>query len=120
MMLLNNGAAGERQIVSPAIIHTLRMAAVGPPSCAGRKPSDSRRPVTGVTARSGGSAHPRPEAISAIGIHGRWIYVDCARGVAIVKQSSLPRSVDVDIDQYVINAFDAVIGHLAGWTPAGA
>lgn len=115
MMLLNNGAAGERQIVSPAIIHTLRSG--------GSRAAFMRGPETvGLSAAGDWSYRAQwwirhtygREAISAIGIHGQWIYVDCARGVAIVKQSSLPRSVDVDIDQYVINAFDAVIGHLAG------
>jgi CubicO group peptidase (beta-lactamase class C family) len=50
----------------------------------------------------------------AIGVHGQWIYVDRAHRVAIVKQSSQPVSLDGDTDQYVLNAFDAVIDHLRG------
>ena len=48
-------------------------------------------------------------AITAIGIHGQWIYIDRRHGVAIVKQSSQPVSSDPDTDQFILNAFDAVI-----------
>ena len=55
---------------------------------------------------------PGRAAITAIGIHGQWIYIDRAHRVAIVKQSSQPVSADRDTDQFVLNAFDAVIDHL--------
>ena len=58
-------------------------------------------------------AHPDREAISAIGVNGQWIYVDRSRGVAVVKQSSQPVSADYAADQFTLNAFDAVIDHLA-------
>ncbi len=55
---------------------------------------------------------PGREAITAIGVHGQWIYIDRARGVAIVKQSSQPVSSDPAADAFILNAFDAVIDHL--------
>lgn len=55
---------------------------------------------------------PGREAITAIGVHGQWIYIDRARQVAIVKQSSQPVSSDPATDQFILNAFDAVIDHL--------
>ena len=57
---------------------------------------------------------PGREAISAIGIHGQWIYIDRTRNVAIVKQSSQPVSSDPIADQFILNAFDTVIAHVAG------
>ncbi|HOB50797.1 MAG TPA: hypothetical protein PKK01_16025, partial [Mycobacterium sp.] len=57
------------------------------------------------------------EAITAIGVHGQWIYVDRRRGVAIVKQSSQPVSSDPDTDQFVLNAFDAVIDRVTAGKP---
>ena len=52
------------------------------------------------------------EAFSAIGIHGQWIYLDVKRKIAIVKQSSQPVSSENYFDEYNINAFDTIIGHL--------
>lgn len=115
MMLLNDGAANGAQIVPPEIIATLQ---------AGASRETFARGPDAVGAWSGGDwsyraqwwiRHtPGREAISAIGIHGQWIYVDRARGVAIVKQSSQPVSSDPDTDQFILNAFDTVIDHLAG------
>ena len=58
------------------------------------------------------TAHPGREAISAIGVHGQWVYLDRKRGVAIIKQSSQPISSDPETDAFIIDAFDAVIDHL--------
>ena len=55
---------------------------------------------------------PGRQAITAIGVHGQWIYIDRTRQVAIVKQSSQPVSSDPATDQFILNAFDAVIDHL--------
>jgi hypothetical protein len=49
----------------------------------------------------------------AIGIHGQWIYLDPKHKVAIVKQSSIPRSKDAYLDGYNLNAFYAIVGHLS-------
>lgn len=56
---------------------------------------------------------PGKESFSAIGVHGQWIYIDVKHNVAIIKQSSQPVSDDPYYDGYNINAFDAIITHLA-------
>ena len=62
---------------------------------------------------NGGSGHtPGKEAFTAIGIHGQWIYLDVHRKIAIIKQSSQPVSSQNYFDEYNINAYDAIIGHL--------
>ena len=115
MMMLNDGTAGGRQIVAPAVIATLETG--------GSREAFSAGPEA-VGAMAGGDwsyraqwwiRHtPGREAISAIGIHGQWIYIDRRRRVAIVKQSSQPVSSDPAADQFILNAFDAVIDHLGG------
>ncbi len=57
---------------------------------------------------------PGREAFTAIGIHGQWIYIDRDRGVAVVRQSSQPVSADMAVDEFTVNAFDAIIDHLTG------
>jgi CubicO group peptidase (beta-lactamase class C family) len=111
MMLLNDGTAAGQQIVSPAIIDTLETG--------GSREAFSRGPeATGAFASDWSYRAqwwirhtPGRAAISAIGIHGQWIYVDRAHGIAIVKQSSQPVSSDPAADQFILNAFDAVIDH---------
>jgi CubicO group peptidase (beta-lactamase class C family) len=115
MMMLNDGTVGGRQIVAPAIIATLETG--------GSREAFSAGPEA-VGAMAGGDwsyraqwwiRHtPGREAISAIGIHGQWIYIDRRRRVVIVKQSSQPVSSDPAADQFILNAFDAVIDHLGG------
>ncbi|MCA3573227.1 MAG: serine hydrolase [Aestuariivirga sp.] len=57
-----------------------------------------------------------PEASSnvlcAIGIHGQWIYVDFARRMVAVKQSSQPIPADDAIDQQTLALFRALAQHL--------
>ena len=113
MMLLNDGAAGGRQIVAPTIIDTLeaggdRTAFVSGPDATGPYASGwSYRAQWWVRHT------PGREAITAIGIHGQWIYIDRRHGVAILKQSSQPVSSDAVADQFVLNAFDAVIDRVS-------
>ncbi len=57
---------------------------------------------------------PGREAIMALGVNGQWIYIDRNSDVAFVKQSSQPVAVLDYFDTYTLNAFDAVIDHLAG------
>ncbi len=113
MMLLNNGSAGGQQIVPSEVVALLEKG--------GSREKFQRGPdATGPW--SGGDwsyraqwwiRHtPGREAISAIGVHGQWIYVDRRHGVAIVKQSSQPISSDPETDAFVLSAFDAVIDHL--------
>ena len=115
MMMLNDGVAGGQQIVAPDVIALLEKG--GSRSAFGNGP-ESTGPYAGGDWSYRGQwwvRHtPNREAITAIGIHGQWIYVDRARKVAIVKQSSQPVSSDPNADQYILNAFDAVIDHLAG------
>jgi CubicO group peptidase (beta-lactamase class C family) len=113
MMMLNDGVAQGRQIVTPAIIATLE--------AGGSRDAFAAGPEA-VGAMAGGDwsyraqwwiRHtPGREAITAIGVHGQWIYIDRRHRVAIVKQSSQPVSSDPSADQFILNAFDSVIGHL--------
>ena len=112
MMMLNGGSVDGEQIVAPAIIDTLerggdREAFANGPAAVGYMATDwSYRAQWWIRHT------PGREAISAIGVHGQWIYVDRARQVAIVKQSSQPVSSDPATDEFILNAFDAVIDHL--------
>jgi CubicO group peptidase (beta-lactamase class C family) len=115
MTLLNDGRAGGVQVVPAPVIDVLE--------AGGDRGAFSRGPEATAPYADGDWSYraqwwvrhtPGREAITAIGIHGQWIYVDRRRGVALVKQSSQPTSVDADIDAFVLNAFDAVIAHLAG------
>jgi len=54
------------------------------------------------------------EAFMAIGIHGQWIYLDANHGIAIVKQSSQPKSKDNYLNGFDLNAFYAIVEYLAG------
>lgn len=113
MMLLNDGQARGRQVVDPAIIDILeaggdREAFARGPEAAGAMARDwSYRAQWWVRHT------PGREAITAIGVHGQWVYIDRRRGVAIVKQSSQPVSSDPEADQFILNAFDAVIDRVA-------
>lgn len=114
MMLLNHGAFGGRQVVEPRVVDELERGgsrtafAAGPDAVGAFAHGDwSYRAQWWVRHT------PGREAFTAIGIHGQWIYVDRARGVAIVKQSSLPVSADPFDDQFALNAFDVIIDHCA-------
>lgn len=52
---------------------------------------------------------PGREAIAALGTSGQWIYCDMARNAAVIKQSSQPDPFDITVDEYVLNAIDAVL-----------
>ncbi|MGI9162939.1 MAG: serine hydrolase domain-containing protein [Mycobacterium sp.] len=112
MMMLNGGSVDGEQIVAPAIIETLerggdREAFANGPAAVGYMATDwSYRAQWWIRHT------PNREAITAIGVHGQWIYIDRARQVAIVKQSSQPVSSDPVADEFILNAFDAVIDHL--------
>ena len=113
MMLLNDGIADGQQIVPAGVIAILER---------GGSREKFSRGTEAVGPWAGGDwsyraqwwiRHtPGREAITAIGVHGQWIYVDCRRGIAIVKQSSQPVSSDPDMDEFILNAFDAVIDHV--------
>ena len=48
----------------------------------------------------------------ALGVNGQWIYIDRARDVAVLKQSSQPEADTSYFSQYTLNAIDAAIGHI--------
>ena len=114
MMMLNDGVVDGERIIAADIIDILERG--------GSREAFSRGPEA-VGAWAGGDwsyraqwwiRHtPNHEAICAIGVHGQWIYIDRRRNIAIVKQSSQPVSSDPATDAFVLNAFDAVIDHLA-------
>ncbi len=113
MMMLNDGVAGGRQILAPAIIDTLEAGGSRDAFAAGPEASGALAGGDWSYRAQWWIRHtPGREAITAIGIHGQWIYIDRRRGVAIVKQSSQPVSSDPSADQVILNAFDAVIDHL--------
>lgn len=113
-MLLNGGVAGGRQIIAPTIIDTLETGGSRAAFAAGPEATGAMTGGDWSYRAQWWIRHtPDREAFSAIGIHGQWVYVDRRRGVAIVKQSSQPMSSDPGADQFILNAFDAVIDHLA-------
>ena len=112
MMLLNDGTVDGRRVVPAAIIDTLESG--GDRAAFARGPEALSAMATDWSYRAQWWIRHTPgrEAITAIGIHGQWIYVDRRRGVAFVKQSSQPVSADLDMDQYILNAFDSVGDHV--------
>jgi CubicO group peptidase (beta-lactamase class C family) len=113
LMLLNDGTVDGRQVVPAAIIDTLEKG--GDRVAFARGPEALRAMATDWSYRAQWWIRHTPgrEAITAIGIHGQWIYIDRRRGVAFVKQSSQPVSADLDMDQFILNAFDAVADHIS-------
>ncbi|MFM9034989.1 MAG: serine hydrolase domain-containing protein [Mycobacterium sp.] len=109
MMLLNDGTAGGRRIVAPAIIDTLEAGGSREAFAAGPEATGAYARDWSYRAQWWVRHTPGREAISAIGIHGQWVYVDRRRGVAIVKQSSQPVSSDPDADAFILGAFDAIV-----------
>ena len=55
---------------------------------------------------------PGKEAFSVIGVNGQWIYINVKKNIAIIRQSSQPVSSHNFYDEFNINAFDVIIGHL--------
>ena len=55
---------------------------------------------------------PSSNVLCAIGIHGQWIYVDLARRMVAVKQSSQPVPGDDAMDQQTLALFRALAQHL--------
>ncbi|MEQ6899667.1 serine hydrolase [Nocardioides sp. YIM 152588] len=114
MMLLNDGVAAGERVVAPAVIDTIAAGASREAFAAG---PDATGPFAGgdwsYRAQWWVRHTPGREAFTAIGIHGQWIYVDRAHGVAIVKQSSQPVSLDLGLDALNLNAYDAIIDHLS-------
>jgi len=114
-MMINGGRFNGRQVVQPAVIRKL--------STGGSIAAFDNGPD------SDGVVHPKGEwsyraqwwiqhtkglqAVMAIGIHGQWIYLDLNRKIAIVKQSSQPVSKDAYLNRYDLNAFHAIVRHLA-------
>jgi CubicO group peptidase (beta-lactamase class C family) len=55
---------------------------------------------------------PSSNVLCAIGIHGQWIYVDLARRMVAVKQSSQPIPADDAMDQQTLALFRALAQHV--------
>ena len=111
-LMLNDGVLDGESLVPSHIIDTLE--AGGDRQAFARGPEAVAAMATDWSYRAQWWVRHTPgrAAITAIGIHGQWIYIDRAHRVAIVKQSSQPVSSDGDTDQFILNAFDAVIDHL--------
>jgi CubicO group peptidase (beta-lactamase class C family) len=53
-------------------------------------------------------------AFAAVGIHGQWIYVDPAAETVIVRVSSRPLLMDLDLDRMWLCGYNTIVGSLAG------
>jgi CubicO group peptidase (beta-lactamase class C family) len=62
---------------------------------------------------------PGHEAFMALGVFGQWIYIDRARDVAIIKQSSQPKADSAYFFTYTLNAIDAVIRQVSDHASQG-
>ena len=113
-MMLNDGKnSNGEQVVSKSIIDSLRKGgnidafSNGPESSGAMGNKDwSYRAQWWVRHTQG------KEALSAIGIHGQWVYIDVERDIAIIRQSSQAVSKRNDQDQLNLDAFDTIIAHL--------
>ena len=114
MMMLNDGknAQGE-QLISTSIIDKLSKGASTQAFSNGPE-------AKGVMGNGDWSYRaqwwvrhtPGKEAFSAIGVNGQWIYINVNKNIAIIRQSSQPVSSHNFYDEFNINAFDVIIGHL--------
>ncbi|WES64005.1 serine hydrolase [Microbacter sp. GSS18] len=114
MMMLNGGAVDGDQIVPRRVIDTIAAGASREAFAAG---PDATGPLSGgdwsYRAQWWVRHTPGREAFTAMGIHGQWIYIDITRGVAVVKQSSQPVSLDLAMDQVNLDLIDAIIDLVA-------
>lgn len=116
IMMINGGRYNGRQVVAPSVIEKLSTGGsiaafdAGPDSddVVHAKGEWSYRAMWWV------KHTPGMEAFMAIGIHGQWIYLDVDHGIAIVKQSSQPKSKDDYLNGFDLNAFYAIVRHLSG------
>ena len=115
LMMINDGKFDGKQVVSRDVIKAL--------SDGADTEAFYNGPSSGGVLSGGDWSYraqwwvrhtPGREAFTAIGIHGQWIYLDVHRNVAIIKQSSQPVSSANVFDEFNINAFDLIIGHLSG------
>lgn len=115
MMMLNDGKVGGRQVVPVSVIEAIE--AGGDPEAFLKGPD-----ALGILGKGGFSYRAQwwvrttkeREFIGGIGIHGQWIFIDRKRGLAVIKQASFPDSLDVDSDDFSVNAFDAIRACLYG------
>ncbi|MEM6571323.1 MAG: serine hydrolase [Planctomycetota bacterium] len=112
-MMTNEGMYAGRRVISKSTID--KLAAGGSREAFSRGP-EAKGPMAGgdwsYRAQWWIRHTPGKEAITAIGIHGQWIYCDVERRVAIVKQSSQPVSASDEFDSDTFATFDAIIEHL--------
>ncbi len=114
MMLLNDGTVDGQSVVAPEIIDTLERG--GSLEAFARGPEAVSPMATDWSYRAQWWIRHTPgrQAITTIGVHGQWIYVDRGHRLAFIKQSSQPVSADCAMDGFILNAFDAVVDHRAG------
>lgn len=113
MMILNDGKVGGQQVIPLSVIETLEKGGDQKAFLAGPD-------ALGVMGKGGFSYRAQwwvrttegREWISAIGIHNQWIIIDRKRGIALIKQSSHPISLDVGADDFVMHAADAIRSYL--------
>ncbi|WP_263263201.1 serine hydrolase [Pseudomonas sp. RIT-PI-S] len=99
-MVLAHGQAQGHQLVPAAAIDAV-LAGGDPAIYAANRDFAAWTP--GATYKSQWYVYPG-EALLAVGIHGQWLYVDFARDVVIVKQSSMPTAegpLDIDTARLV-------------------
>ena len=111
VMMINNGQFDGRQIVPASWIENTAAADSTLSQCY----NDSEYAIFGFS-------HYRnqvwvkdasKEAMLALGIHGQIIYMNKAEDVVIVKLSTQPESVDLDMFMDAFSAMDAIADHLS-------
>jgi len=115
MMMLDDGKSGGQQVVPAEVIHkiaeggSIKAFDNGPDSddIVHRKGEWSYRAQWWVKHTKG------MEAYMAIGIHGQWIYIDPTHDVAIIKQSSQPKSKDTVLNGFDLEGFYAIVKYLS-------
>lgn len=113
IMMINNGKFDRKQIVSPSIIQKLSAGASREAFYNGSEAHGMMDDRNWSYRAQWWVRHtPGQEAITAIGIHGQWIYLDLAHKTALIKLSSQPESSTDYYTAYDIHGFDAVINYL--------
>ncbi|MGW8226146.1 MAG: serine hydrolase domain-containing protein [Anaerolineales bacterium] len=113
IMMINEGKFAGNPIVSPKIIQKLSAGASTKAFYNGTEAHGMMDDHNWSYRAQWWVRHtPGQEALTAIGIHGQWIYLDLAHKTALIKLSSQPESSTDYYTAYDIHGFDAVINYL--------
>lgn len=114
MMLINDGKFDGKQVVPPSIIQKLSAGASREAFYNGSEAHGMMDDGDWSYRAQWWVRHtPGKAAVTAIGIHGQWIYLDLTHKIAFIKLSSQPESVSDLVTAYDIYGFDAMIEFLS-------